>query len=125
MAKRSAAVAATPAIDDVVEAITSADILELDGVAERRERFLAHAAAASQVAVYEFAIPQGAVVQALGPSGEMRDAQAQLELVAALTGGAVGKFPGGLAARVPVAAKGRFEALAKPLIDAFLIGWRA
>jgi hypothetical protein len=116
--------AAPSAIDVIVDAPDKAEILELDGVAERRERFLAHAAAASQVVTYEFAIPQGATVQALGPSDEKRDARDQLQLVVALTGGAVGKFPGGLVARVPVAAVGRFETLAKPLITAFLIAWR-
>jgi hypothetical protein len=125
MAKKSAALTAPQAIDDLVEALETADILELNGVAERRERFLAHAAAASQVVAYEFAIPNGAVVGAMGQSFETRDAQAQLQLVVALIGGAVGKFPGGLAARIPATATDRFEVAAKSLIEAFLIGWRA
>ncbi|CAN5528078.1 hypothetical protein BH10PSE3_BH10PSE3_26820 [soil metagenome] len=125
MANKSAALAAPLAIDDLVETLETAEILELDGVAERRERFLAHAAAAGQVVAYEFAIPSGALVQALGRSLEARDAQAQLQLVVALTGGSVGKFPGGLVARIPATATDRFEAAAKPLIEAFLIGWRA
>jgi hypothetical protein len=124
MAKRSAALAAALHVDEPIDPPQGGEVLELDGVAERRARFLAHAAAASHVVAYEFSLPEGATVAALG-SGEMRDARAQLEFVVALTGGAFGKFPGGLVARIPQGAASRFEALAKPLIEAFLIGWRA
>ena len=122
MAKRSAAIAASAPVGDPALPF-DAEILDLDGVAERRERFLAAASAASQVVTYEFAISPGATVQGLGAAG-LRDAAAQLELVVALTGGAWAKFPGGRSARVPVAATERFETLAKPLIEAFLVGWR-
>lgn len=103
---------------------TSAEILDLEGVAERRERFLAHAVAASKVVSYEFAIPADAKVSGLGPDAEPRDARGQLELLIALTGGALTKFPGGLTARVPFAAAARFEGSAKGLIDTFLVSWR-
>ncbi len=123
MNNRSLAKAAPLAFEDDLAVETSAEILDLEGVAERRERFLAHAAAASKVVVYAFVIPPGATVLGLGPDAEPRDARGQLELVLALTGGALAKFPGGLSARVPVAAAARFEGLAKTLIEAFLVSW--
>lgn len=118
------ALAVSLTADQDPAASSSADIFDLEGVAERRERFLAHAAAASKVVTYAFAMPADAKVLGLGPDAEPRDARAQLELVLALTGGALAKFPGGLVARVPTAAAGRFEALAKSLIETFLVSWR-
>ena len=123
MAKRSAALAAPDTFDDI-SVVTSAEILDLDGVAARRELFLEHAAAASQVAVYEFLIPQGATAPAFNAPGQDRNAHDQMQLLVAITGGAVGKFWGGLQVRVPVKAADRFEALAKPLIEAFLVAYR-
>jgi len=105
--------------------VFSADIVELDAVTARRELFLAHAAAASRVAVYEFKIPAGATAPALNAPDQQRDARDQLLLIVALTGGAVGKAWGGMCARVPVAAAERFEVLARPLIETFLVAyWR-
>ena len=124
MDKRSSAKAALLPFEDDLTVETSAEILDLEGVAERRERFLAHAAAASKIVLYEFAIPADAKVSGLGADAEPRDARGQLELVLALTGGALAKFPGGLTARVPLAAAARFEGLAKSLIETFLVGWR-
>ncbi|PVM88614.1 hypothetical protein [Caulobacter endophyticus] len=111
-----------PSEDDLTVE-TCAEIPDLEGVAERCERFLAHAAAAGKIVVYAFVIPPGATVSGLGPDAEPRDARGQLELVLALTGGALAKFPGGLSARVPVAAAARFEGLAKALIETFLVSW--
>jgi hypothetical protein len=124
MQKRSVAKTAFSPFEGDLTVETSAEILDLAGVAERQERFLAHAAAASKVVTYEFAIPADAKVLGLGPDAEPRDARGQLELLIALTGGALAKFPGGLTARVPVAAAARFEGLAKTLIETFLVGWR-
>ncbi|AZS21715.1 MULTISPECIES: hypothetical protein [unclassified Caulobacter] len=124
MHTRSTAKAALLPFAEDLTVETSAEILDLEGVAERRERFLAHAAAASKVVTYEFAIPAEAKVSGIGPDGEVRDARPQLELIIALTGGALAKFPGGLTARVPVAAAARFEDLAKALIETFLVSWR-
>ncbi|MDR6624513.1 hypothetical protein [Caulobacter segnis] len=108
----------TPAADP-----STAQILQFE-IAERRARFEAYAAASSQVALYEFSIPEGATAAALGAPQTQRDARDQLQLVVALTGGAIAKFPGGLLARIPSTAADRFEALARPLIEAFLIGFQ-
>jgi hypothetical protein len=123
MAKRSAALAAPETFDDI-SVKTSAEILDLDGVAARRELFLEHAAAASRVAVYEFLIPEGASAPAFGAPGQDRDARDQMHLLVAITGGAVAKLWGGLQVRMPLKAAGRFEAMAKSLIEAFLVAYR-
>jgi hypothetical protein len=92
-----------------------------DDVAARRARFEVHAKAARRVALYEFRFPRGARAPAINTPGQTRDAADQLHLVVALTGGAIAKFPGGLAARVPAKAAKRFEALAAPLIAQYLV----
>lgn len=122
--KASAALAASDAIGNDPSPLPSAEVLDLDGVAERRERFVVQAAASSQVAVYEFLIPEGATSPAIGAAGQDRSASDQLQLAVAVIGGAVGKFWGGLGVRVPAAKAERFEALAKPLIEAFLVAYR-
>jgi hypothetical protein len=96
---------------------------DLEGVAARRQRFLTHAAAARQVATYEFMIPAGATTTALRGDGELRDARAQALLIVSMVGGAVGKAWGGLRIRIPVAAVGRFEGLAKALIEDFMVAF--
>ncbi len=104
---------------DVVAEPSAAQILQFE-IAARRARFEAYATASSRVARYEFLFPDGATVAAIGASATARDARDQLQLAIALTGGSIGKFPGGLVARVPLAAVERFEALAGPLIADFL-----
>lgn len=111
-----------PGEDDAATLSGCAD--DVDGVAARRARFLAHAAAASQVAVYEFVIPDGATTAPFHGAGATRDARDQLLLVVSMTGGAVGKAWGGLQARIPAKAADRFEALAKSLIEDFLVAYR-
>ncbi|PIB89994.1 hypothetical protein [Caulobacter sp. FWC2] len=102
---------------------SAAQILQFE-IAARRERFESYAAATRQVVTYELKLPNEAVVAAVGAPDQLRDARDQLQLVVALTGGAVAKFPGGLIARVPMPAVGRFETLAKPLLEAFLVAMR-
>lgn len=119
MANRSARAASPP-----IDMQTSARILEMQALAQRRAVFDAHAAEASKVAVYQFVIPQGARVPALGAGGATRDAQDQLHLIVAMTGGAIAKAPGELGVRVPARAADRFEALARPLIEAHLVAFR-
>ncbi|CAN5488862.1 hypothetical protein BH10PSE3_BH10PSE3_04270 [soil metagenome] len=123
MAKSSAR-AASPAIDTEVAGGVSARILELEALAQRRALFDAHAAAARQVAVYRSSSPPGAKVPAVGSGGPPRDAQDQLHLILAMTGGAIAKAPGELCVRVPAQAAERFEALARPLIEAHLVAFR-
>lgn len=110
-------------LNQACQGLEAAGDLELDDVAARRERFLVHAAAARQVALYQFVIAPGAQVAAFNAPGQTRDAHDQLHLIIALTGGAITSHPGGLAVRVPLAAAGRFEALARPLIAAFLVAY--
>ena len=62
------------------------------------------------------------MVLAIGGAGQ-RDAHDQLALAVALTGGAVGAVSGGLRARIPHKGVERFEALAGPLIAAFLVAF--
>lgn len=92
-----------------------------DDVAARRARFESHAKAARRVATYEFMFPAGATAPALHAPDQTRDAADQLHVAVALTGGAIAKFPGGLAARVPVKAAKRFEAAAAALIAQYLV----
>jgi hypothetical protein len=47
-----------------------------------------------------------------------------MHLIVAITGGGMGKLPDGLAIGVPLAAVPRFEALAGPVIEAFLAAFR-
>lgn len=94
---------------------------DIDAVAERRARLLAHGEATRAVIVYRFALPEGAMVAALGPSGAPRAARDQLHLLVGLIGGGVTRSPGGLAARIPKRQAARFEILAWPLIDAYLV----
>lgn len=99
---------------------SAAQILQFE-IAARRERFETYAAATRQVVTYELKLPDGAVVGALGAPDQLRDARGQLQLVVAMTGGAIAKFPDGLVARVPRPAVERFETLARPLLEAFLV----
>lgn len=99
------------------------EVVDLEGVAERRERFLAHAAATRPCAAYYFVFPPEATVAAFGDPAAQRSAQAQLELVLAMTGGGLAKAKSAVLARVPLVCVGRFEALAKPLIEAFLVAF--
>ncbi len=125
MAKRTAARAAPDTIDPAVEALQpqTVDMLALDDVAARRERFLAYAQASSRVAAYWFRIPEGAVVASMADPAVERDVHDQLHLVTALVGGSLGKMPGGVVVRVPLSAHGRFETLARPILDAWLVAF--
>lgn len=96
-------------------------VVDLDDVAQRRERLAAYVQATRPVIVYRFLIPKGATVRAFGPSGEPRDAQAQLELMVGLTGGGLAKSPAGVAVRIPKALAPKFETMAGPLIGAYLV----
>lgn len=98
----------------------NAEIIAFDDLAQRRERLLAYADATRPVIVYRFAIPPGASVAALG-TGAARDARAQLDLIVGLAGGAVAKSRDGVAARIPKTLAARFEALAGPLVAAYLV----
>jgi len=98
-----------------------AQVIDLDEVAQRRERLVAYAAASRPVIVYRFVIAPGARVPGLGAGGEARDAAAQLELLVGLAGGGLTRSLGGLAARIPKISAARFEAMAKPLIAAHLV----
>jgi hypothetical protein len=122
MTKTSAMDATLDLLNDASAGL-DATAVPADDVAARRDLFIVHAQAARHVAVYEFKIPDGATALALKAPGQTRDALDQLHLVVALTGGAIARFPGGLAARVPVKAAARFEALAGPLIEAFLVAY--
>ena len=95
-------------------------IIDLDDVALRRERLAAYVEAPKPVIVYRFVFPADARVAALG-SGEPRDARAQLELIVGLTGGGIAKSWQGLAARIPKMLAGKFEAMAGPLIETYLV----
>lgn len=95
-------------------------VIDLDEVALRRERLAAYVEATKPVIVYRFVFPADARVAALG-SGEPRDARAQLELIVGLTGGGLTKSWQGLAARIPKTLAGKFEAMAGPLIEAYLV----
>jgi hypothetical protein len=121
MAKSLAAPAALARIDDDAPLSFDAQIIDIDDVAQRRERLLAYVEATRAVIVYRFMLPDGARVTALGPSGEERDARDQLHLVLGLVGGSLTRSPGGLAVRIPKLHAARFETLARPLIEAFLV----
>lgn len=109
--------------DDGARPSNIAQVVDLDGVAERQARFLAHASATRPTACYYFVFPPEAMVVALGDPAERRSAAAQLELVLALTGGGLAKAGAGVLARVPLIAATRFETLARPLIDGFLVAF--
>jgi hypothetical protein len=117
----AALAAQTPLSQDEAEARLDAQVIDLDDIAQRRERLQAYAAATRPVVVYRFVIPPGARVAALGSSGASRDAAAQLELIVGLTGGALTRSLGGAAARIPKVLSGKFEAMAAPLIEAYLV----
>lgn len=95
-------------------------VIDLDDVAFRRERLAAYAEATRPVIVYRFVFPAEATIAALG-SGESRDARAQLELIVGLTGGGLAKSHQGLVARIPKILAAKFEAMAAPLIEAYLV----
>lgn len=119
MAKTATKVVAEP----VEPESQAAEILEIEDVAARRERFLAYAQASSRVAAYWLLIPKGATVPSLADPSVERDAADQLHLVTALVGGSLGKTPGGVVVRVPLSAHARFETLARPILDAWLIAF--
>ncbi|SFJ31338.1 hypothetical protein [Caulobacter sp. UNC279MFTsu5.1] len=96
-------------------------LIDFDDVAQRRERLEAYAEASRPVIVYGFVFPAGARIEGLGAGAGPRDAHAQLELIVGLTGGSIAKSHGGLAARIPRISAARFESLARPLIEAFLV----
>jgi hypothetical protein len=121
MAKSLAAFAAPAPVNDDAPLSFDARIIEIDEVAQRRERLLAYVEATRAVIVYRFMLRDGARVTALGPSGEQRDARDQLHLVVGLVGGGLTRTPGGLAVRIAKLHAPRFEALARPLIEAFLV----
>jgi hypothetical protein len=98
-----------------------AEVIAFDDVAWRRERLLAYAAQTRTVVIYRFVMPAGAQVQGLGPAGDPRDARDQLHLIVGLTGGGVTRSHGGLAARIPKVLTEKFEAMAGPLIAAYLV----
>lgn len=120
MPKHLAAQAAQPVLFED-DALRVGVVVDLDEVLQRREALLAYAEASRPVLIYRFAFPQGATVKALGPSGEMRDARAQLEMIVGLTGGSLIKSHQGLGARIPKISAARFEMMAGPLIEAFLV----
>lgn len=95
-------------------------VITLDDVGQRCERLAAYAEATRPVIVYRFSLPNGARIQALG-GGQPRDAGAQLEMIVGLTGGGLAKGQGELAVRIPKRARDQFEALAAPLIAAYLV----
>ncbi|USQ95399.1 hypothetical protein [Caulobacter sp. RL271] len=96
-------------------------VVDLDDVLQRRERLLAYAEATRPVLIYRFVFPEGAKVRALDLSGAVRDARAQLELIVGLTGGGLVKSHQGLGARIPKLSAARFEMMAGPLIEAYLV----
>jgi hypothetical protein len=100
---------------------TAGEVIDLSDVTLRRERLQAYAEATRPVFVYRFQLPEGATVRALGSHHELRDARAQLELIVGLTGGSIGTFHGGLAARIPTVLAARFETMAGPLVAAYLV----
>jgi hypothetical protein len=96
------------------------EIIAFDDVALRRARLVAYVDQTRAVIVYRFVLPQGALVAGLG-SGQPRNAADQLQLIVGLTGGAVARSHDGLAARIPKTLAARFETLAGPLIEAYLV----
>ncbi|WP_051695109.1 hypothetical protein [Caulobacter sp. UNC358MFTsu5.1] len=95
-----------------------------DSVAARLARLEAHATAVRRVAVYHFIIPPGAEAASFNAPDRTRDAQDQLHLIVALTGGSIADRGGELRVRVPAGAANRFEALARGLIETFLVAFR-
>lgn len=96
------------------------EIIAFSDVALRRARLAAYVDETRAVIVYSFVLPQGALVAGLG-SGQPRNAADQLQLIVGLTGGAVARSHDGLAARIPKTLAARFETLAGPLIEAYLV----
>jgi len=122
MPKDSAALAADALLAEAETRVRDeACVIDLDAVAHRRERLAACAEATRPVVIYRFVFPEGALVAALGRAAELRDARAQLELVVGLTGGGLVRSHGGLVARIPRIFAPRFESLARPLIQAYLV----
>lgn len=107
--------------EDNAPPCTDAQVLDFDDVAQRRERLAAYVEQTRAVTIYRFVLPQGATVASLGPGREPRDARDQLQMIVGLTGGGVTRSYDGLAARIPKISAPRFEALAAPLIEAFLV----
>lgn len=120
MPKHLAAQAAQPILFED-DALRVGVVVDLDEVLRRREALLAYAEASRPVLVYRFVFPEEACVQALGRSGEMRDARSQLELIVGLTGGSLVKSHQGLGARIPKISAARFEMMAGPLIETYLV----
>ncbi len=118
---RAALAAQTFLPKDEADERLDAEVVDLDEVARRRERLLAYAAATRPVIVYRFVFPPGAQVIAMGASGASRGAAAQLELIVGLTGGALTRSLSGAAARIPKILASKFEAMAAPLIAAYLV----
>ena len=107
--------------EDEAQPCIDAQVLDFDDVAQRRERLAAYVEQTRAVIVYRFAWPPGASVASLGAGGEPRDAADQLQLIVGMTGGGLTSSLGGLAVRIPKTLAPRFETLARPLIEAFLV----
>lgn len=105
----------------VLFARDGAEIIDIDEVAQRRERLAAYVEETRRAIVYRFVFPDAAIVAGLGPDAAPRDARAQLQLVVGLVGGSVAKSPQGLAARIPAVLAAKFEAMAGPLVEAYLV----
>lgn len=120
MPKTSAALTAPASLAASPPRARDAIVIDIDEVAQRRERLLAYADATRPVVVYRFMLPPGATVTPLS-GGEPRDARNQLYAMVGLTGGGVTRSHDGLAARIPKVLAGRFESLAGPLIATYLV----
>ncbi|PVM83396.1 hypothetical protein [Caulobacter endophyticus] len=121
MPKTPAALSADAFDDDAPASLREAALIDIDDVAQRRERLAAYAQATRAVIVYRFVFPEGATVASFGRGGEMRDAVAQLYAIVGLTGGGLAKSHGGLAARIPKILAAKFESLARALIETYLV----
>lgn len=121
MSKTAAALAAEILREPEDVLVDAGVVVDLEDVAQRRERLAAYVEATRAVIVYRFVFPPGATVTAFGAGGELRDARAQLELIVGLTGGGIVKSHDGLAARIPKTLAGKFESLAGPLLEAYLV----
>lgn len=124
MVKFADATASGHLLSDISPGALMGETADSDDVAARLARFETHAAVARQVAIYHFAIPPGATVPSARAGGAPCDARDQLHLVLAMTGGAIGKRGGEICVRAPGALAPRFEILAWPLIEAFLVAFR-
>lgn len=122
MRKNNAATSAQGRFDDAdVSPRLEAVVVDIDDVAQRRERLAAYTRASRPLIVYRFAFPHGATVAPFSHGAPPRDAGDQLYAIVGLTGGAVAKSPGGLAARIPKILAPRFEGLARALIENYLV----